>query len=494
MRKLTLVFFFLFFVKIIFAQEVILNAPVKQAYEDILALKMSQADKILKLEKERDPQNVFVDYLENYNDFIRIFVSEDFNLFQKANKGFSKRVQRISNLPDSNPYKNLLLANMNLQWALARTKFGQYLRAAWQINKSYRLITSNQQRFPGFLPDDITLGALHVMIGLVPSQYQWVMKIISMKGSVEQGKKEIYHVLETSSNDNSYAYLKDEALFFLGFIELNLAPNQKALNKLQVQLNRADTNNMMLTYLKVDILMRHGKNDEALKIISRMGNHNDYYKFYYLDYLHGECLLRELDLNAVFYFREFVHNFKGINYVKDAWRKIAWIDFLQGDTLGYFRTMDSVMTQGGQMVDADKQALLEAQAHKVPNSDLLHVRLLFDGGYYSQAEKILNAMSDKKLSPEVSLERTYRYGRIADKESNVPKAKIWYKRTLKEGQNSSKYFAANASLMLGKIYESEDSLSLAKKYYQRCLSLDFDEYHTSICGEAREALSRIQRK
>lgn len=494
MKKLALIIFSLFFAKIIFAQQVVLNAPVKQAYGDILALRLSEAQKILSLEKSRDPQNVFVDYLENYSDFIRVFVSEDFNFFQIANKKFPKRMQRISELPDSNPYKNLLLANMNLQWAFARIKFGQYLRAAWEINKSYRLVTSNHQRFPDFLPDEITLGALHVMIGLVPSQYQWMLKIISMKGSVEQGKNEIYHVLETSSIDPKYAYLKDEALFFLGFLELNLSPNQKALNKLEGELNRADTNNMMLKYLKVDILMRHGKNDAALNIISQMGDQQNYYRFYYLDYLHGECLLRKLDLNAAFYFQEFIHNFKGINYVKDAWRKMAWIDFLKGDTLGYFHAMDSVLVHGGKVVDADKQALLEAESEKLPNSDLLHVRLLFDGGYYARARKILDSMKGEKLSPEVSLERTYRFGRIADKEGRTEDAKNWYKRTLKEGENSPRYFAANASLMLGRLFESEDSLGLARHYYQKCLNLNFDEYHNSICGEARESLARLQNK
>jgi len=494
MKKLVLVIFLLFFAKIIFAQQVVLNAPVKQAYEDILALRLGEAQKILAFQKSSAPQNVFIDYLENYSDFIRVFVSEDFNLFQIANEKFPKRMKKIGNLPDSNPYKNLLLANMNLQWAFARIKFGQYLRAAWEINKSYRLIISNHQRFPDFLPDEITLGALHVMIGLVPSQYQWMLKIISMKGSVEQGKAEIYRVLENSIMEPKYAYLRDEALFFLGFLELNLAPNQKALRKLEVQLNHADTNNMMLQYLKVDILMRHGKNDAALNIISRMDGRQNYYRFYYLDYLHGECLLRKLDLNAAFYFKKFIHNFKGINYVKDAWRKLAWIDFLKGDTLGYFRAMDSVLVHGGKVVDADKQALLEAESEKLPNSDLLHVRLLFDGGYYARAKKILNNMKGKKLSPEVNLERTYRYGRIADKEGQVQDAKIWYKRTLKEGQNSPRYFAANASLMLGRVYESEDSLGLARHYYQKCLNLNFDEYHNSICGEAKASLSRLQNK
>jgi len=476
------------------AQQVVLNAPMRQAYEDVLALKLDDAHKILSLEKQRDPGNVMVDYLESYSDFIRIFISEDFNFFQRANNKFQKRYQRVSNLPASSPYKDLLLANMNLQWAFARLKFGQYFRGAWEINKAYRLVDENQERFPGFLPDKITLGVLHVIIGLVPAQYQWMLEIISMKGSVEQGKAEIYHVLETSSINPNYYYLKNEALFFLGFIELNLSPNQQALNKLSDQLNQADTNNMMLAYLKVDILMRHGKNDEALKIISRMGNNNNYYRFYYLDYLHGECLLRKLDLNAAVYYKAFIQNFKGVNYVKDAWRKLAWIDFLKGDTLGYFRTMDSVLIKGNQVVDADKEALLEAKSHKVPNSDLLHVRLLFDGGYYRQAEGILNSMQDMRLSPEEALERIYRYGRIAEKEGRIQDAKTWYKKTFVEGQNSPRYFAANASLMLGRIYESQDSLKLSRIYYEQCLNLNFKEYQNSICGEARESLLRLQNK
>lgn len=495
MKKLVLVFLLLFFVKIMPAQQVILNAQLRQAYEDILALKLDQARKILMLEKEKDPKNVLVDYLENYSDFVRVFISENFSLFQQANEQFPLRYQKVAELPDSNPYRDQLLADMNLQWALARLKFGQYFRAALEINKSYRLVTHNNQQFPGFLPNKLTLGVLHVIIGLVPSQYQWILRIISMKGSVEEGKAEIYHVLETSDLNSNDTYLRNEALFFLGFMELNLAPNQKALNKLSEQLNRADTNNMMLAFLKVDILMRHGKNGEALNIISRMSKKHDYYRFYYLDYLYGECLLRKLKLNeAAVQYSIFLHHFRGVNYIKDAWRSLAWIDFLKGDTLGYFREMDSVIVRGNQMVDGDKQAYLEAKSHKVPNSDLLHVRLLFDGGYYQQAMQILNGMKDSILTSEEKLERIYRYGRIADMEGHKRDAKIWYKRTLQAGQNSPKYFAANASLMLGRIYETEDSLKMAKKYYKRCLTLNFNEYHNSICGVASESLNRIRNK
>lgn len=495
MKKLILVCLSLFFVKIMPAQQVVLNARVTQAYEDILALKLNHAQKILEIERKSDPNNVMVDFLENYKDFIRVFISEDFNFFQKADKQFPERYQRITELPDSNPYKNLMLANMNLQWAFAHLKFGQYLRAAWELNKSYRLATDNSQRFPGFLPDEITLGVLHVIIGLVPSQYQWMLRIISMKGSVKEGKAEIYHVLETSNLNPNDTYLRNEALFFLGFIELNLSPNQKALDKLSGQLDRADTNNMMLAFLKVDILMRHGKNDEALNIISRMSKKHNYYRFYYLNYLYGECLLRKLKLNdAAIQYQIFLHNFKGVNYIKAAWRSLAWIDFLKGDTLGYFQKMDSVIVRGNQVVDGDKQAYLEAESRKVPDSDLLHVRLLFDGGYYQQAMRILNGMKNSTLTSEEKLERIYRYGRIVDKEGHIRDAKIWYKRTLKAGQNSTKYFAANASLMLGRIYETEDSLKLARKYYKRCLNLNFKAYHNSICGVARESLNRIRNK
>ena len=58
-------------------------------------------------------------------------------------------------------------AEINLQWAANRLKFGDYFTAAFEINKAYRQIQENNKKYPNFIPNKkfgtgyISLGVYH---------------------------------------------------------------------------------------------------------------------------------------------------------------------------------------------------------------------------------------------------------------------------------------------------------------------------------------------
>ncbi len=495
MKKLFFFAISVFFVQSLKGQQVRVDSLCRQAYGEIMSLRFAPARKILETEKQLYPENVYVDYLENYINFLHVFIGEDMRVFDTLSEDYGMHYDRVENLSDTGRYKNLLLANMNLQQAFVRLKFGQYFSAAWEINRAYRMVTENVERFPDFIPDFITMGILHVMIGLVPDKYGWMLKIIAMKGSVEQGKAELYRALDNTTRNSPNAYLHSEALFYLGFIELNLSPDRKALDKLLIYLGRTDNKNLLMGFLKADVHIRYGQNDLALKLLDSLPHSSGYFPFYYLRYLKGGCYLRKLESDsAILSFRSFLKDFKGINYIKDAWRKRAWAALLQNKTKRYQQLMDSVKVYGTTKVGADQEALEEANSGIIPNTNLLRARLLFDGGYYARAKTILDTMETLRLTKDGQIERVYRYARIAQRQRNNPLAKKEYRQTIIIGNLSLRYFAANAALKLGEIYESEDSLTLAKSFYEKCLDLNFDEYKNSIHGKAKESLLRIQGK
>ncbi len=495
MKKAVFLVFLVLSVRLVSAQQVRVDSLCQKAYSEIMSLHFAPAKQLLQQEKQAYPGNVYVDYLENYKDFLRIFIGENKNLFNRLEDTFDIRYNRIKELPDTSRYKNLMLANMNLQWAFARLKFGQYFTAAWELNRAYRLLTGNKERFPDFIPQDISLGVLHIMIGLVPDKYHWMLKIISMQGSVERGKAEIYRALDSAASNPRYAYLYPEALFYLGFVELNLSPDSQALKQLIRYLEKTDNSNLLMDFLKADIYIRHGQNERALKQLERAPQGNGYFPFYYLSFLKGDCYLRKLEYDSAdAAYRYFLNHFEGLNYIKDAWRKRAWTALLQNQPALYRQRMDSVTVYGDDKVGADKEALEEAQASPIPNKNLLRARLLFDGGYYLQAKHILDTMDTANLTNDENAERIYRYARIAHRQRLWATAKKEYRRAILTGAKSHRYFAANAALKLGEIYESEDSLKTARQFYNQCLEMDFDEYVNSIRGKAKEALERISEK
>jgi len=476
------------------AQVVIINDNCKDAYSDILSLKFKDAQTIIEAEKILNPQNVFIPYLENYIDFLKVTISEDFELFELLEQKVNGRIKQIEKLNDTSIFKKYLIGNINLQWATARVKFGEYATAAFEINRAYRLLKSNNEEFPEFMPNTITLGILHIMIGIIPDSYSWILNLISMHGDVTQGQNELKLALKECENDSEYNFLKNEVLFYMGMINLSLNPDPKFGNYLLSKLQYADSNNLLLTYLAINTNMKIGNNENALKIFSKIDTTQNYYPFYYLNYLHGECLLREMNtVNAKNQFSIFLNNFTGQNYIKRGWQKTGWASLIDGDTIAYRDALQNVLKYGSVSIDADKNAESIAENGIIPNVELLKSRLLFDGGYYFKAQKILENIISGNLSLEEKVEVNYRFGRISQKINKPAEAKEYYKQTIEIGSSYRTYFAANSALLLGNIYEVENDTIRAAHYYNICLDLDFNQYRNSIRGKAKQGLKRVIR-
>lgn len=474
------------------AQHVIINNNCAAAYIDILSLKFEDAQKRIEDERKRNPQNLYVSYLENYIDFLKVTISEDEELFNSLEKKVSDRIDVIKTLNDTSRFKKYLIGNINLQWATVRARFGEYAISAFEINRAYRLLEANNKSFPNFTPNLITLGILHIMIGIVPDTYNWILNLISMYGSVSQGQNELKLAYENCKTDTTYSFLKDETLFYMGMIGLSMTPSPEFADYLISELEHASTNSLLLKYLTINTMMRSGKNGDALRLYSTIDSSENYYPFYYLDYLHGECYLRTLNTNmARKEYDIFLSNFTGQNFIKAAWQKTAWAALIDQDTIGYYAAMQNVLIYGITSIDADKSAEREAKNEIIPNVELLKCRLLTDGGYYSKAQNILINLVDAKLPLVDKVEKNYRLSRIFQEIKNYPKAKKHYAITIELGSSLSAYYAANAALKLGNIYEIENDTIRAIHYYNVCLDMDFDEYRNSIRGKAKQGLKRV---
>lgn len=472
------------------------NSPnCKQAYKEIMSLKFDQAEKYLIAEEKLYPENIYPIYLENYIDFLKVFISEDEEIFESLEKNKQQRIKIIETLSDTSPYRNYLLANINLQWAFARLKFNEYFSAAIELNRAYRLIEANTLKFPEFYPNKITHGIIKIMIGLVPEKYNWILSIISMEGSIKEGTNELYDVLKLSTADTNFANLKEETIFYLGFIELNINPDKsKSLILLEEILPLADSS-LLFAYMSVNILTRTAHNTEAELLFNNIQNRKDeYYPFHYLDYLNAEFYLKQLDTeNARILYSKFLKNFKGKNYVKDAWRKIAWTYLLEGNSEVYKHILSNVGTQGYGDIGKDKEAMREYESGEIPNIDLLKSRLLFDGNYLVEADSILMFLNETNFDFDQKLEKTYRLARINHQLNNINKAKSLYKSVVISSELTSNYFPANSALKLGEIYEIEDSSGMAFYYYQKCTKMNFDQFENSIKVKAKEGMRRVER-
>lgn len=467
-----------------------------QAYNLVFDLQFGQATGVLEQEKQRDPSNLMIPLIENYIDFLTVFLSEDEAVFRNLSPNRQNRLRVLSQASDKDPMKRLAIAVVQLQWALAKIKFGQHLSAAWEIRSSFQLIAENIRLFPDHLPNRIAMGVLYALVGSVPTNYQWVVRLASMHGTVDSGSKMLRQVFDDCGNSEQWQPLQAEVLFYLSYIEINLRPDKTSANNLPALFDTYDNLPYLLIYAKANLLMHLGKNDAALTLLNSSNMSSSRFPFAFLEYLTAECYLRKLHVDsAEVHYRRFLDQSTGINYKADATRKVAWCKLLQGSEKDYKHVISEISEHYAGEVDADKQALREKKYGVVPYGKLLEARLLFDGGYYGEASQKLFSINNPNSFPNSrKVEYYYRLARIRHEQNKLSEAKDLYRTTVIEGRNLPEFYAANAALKLGEIFESTGELLLSEQYYTTCLTISPEEYRISIHLKAKAGLNRLKSK
>jgi tetratricopeptide (TPR) repeat protein len=205
--------------------------------------------------------------------------------------------------------------------------------------------------------------------------------------------------------------------------------------------------------------------------------------------------LYKLDFkNAKQKFGSFLKNFKGLNYIKSANHKLAWIAFLQDNSEMKRQYFLRVLSEGDVSIDEDKVALNDAKKDYISHQLLLKTRLLYDGGYYNRA---LSEIENIDISlyynnSENIIEYWYRLARIESKLNDSEKIIEYYKNALQKGKNSSSYYAPMSALQLGYIYFKKADYRQAKFYFNKCLAISGFDYQRGIHQKAKFALDKVE--
>jgi tetratricopeptide (TPR) repeat protein len=475
---------------VLWAQQFTWNEEIRDAYSLLLDLRFKQADSTLKILAIREPKNLCVPYLQDLSDFLFIVVSEDRKEFDRRELFREKRLKALESAAVSDPFRNVALGEHQLHWAFSNMRFGNYLNGAMGIRKAFQLLEDNTHRFPNLLHTYKSMGLLHTLVGTVPDNYQWATKLMGVNGSITQGMSEMQRVIKGTSGRPEFGLVQKETLFLFTFLQINLVNDDAALKNIDRYL--AKQSGPLMDFAKARILQKNGRTDEAIalletSLISRP------YVFPYLQFLLGEMKLSRMDADANKALDIYLRIFKGNSYMKAAYHKLAWHALLvQRDQKSYFSYLTKISNVGSTMVDEDRAAQQESEVRKLPNVHLLRARIMFDGGYYTKAiESLENAPQSSFISQDEKLELSYRMGRLRHEMGDHKKAIEHYETTCKNGATSTRYFAANASLQLGLLYEKLGEKEKARKYFQACSTFKNTEYRDSINQKAKAGLLRL---
>ena len=465
-----------------------LNADCMDAYALIFALRFNEAEIILKSEKESHPENLIPVFLENYIDFLSLFISEEDEMFKEMEGNKESRLAKLRKGDKSSPYYLYTQAEIHMQWAFARIKFGEYVKAFLEIRKSYKILNDNAEKFPDFKPNLKSLGILHTLLGAIPDKYKFGAKVLGMTGSISQGMEELAIVLQ----DDEFIF-KDEALIMYAMLQLHLNKNEvEAWNVISNE-SLDPESNLLHCFAASSVAMYTGRNDEMISLLENRPSGPEFFPFPYLDFYLGLAKLHRLDDDADLYFKKYIKEYNGKNYIKESYRKLSWFYFLQDKSGQYNYYNQMTILDGESVSDEDKSALAEAKSGRKPHKKLLEARLLFDGAYYDKALGIIEGIDAKKLTDNYNrVEYHYRMARILDEMGRWGEAEKAYINAIDRGKDLPTYFSANACIKLALIYEKEKDVAAATSYYKKALTFKDHEYKNSIDAEAKAGLNRLK--
>ncbi|MBK9255479.1 MAG: hypothetical protein IPM42_08335 [Saprospiraceae bacterium] len=465
------------------------NDQIKAAYLDASSLRIDKASESLAKLKIKEPDNVLIDYIENYLDFFTLFIKEDHKLYKTLIRNKQIRLNAIKKGDQRSPYYLYCQAEILLQWATIRLKFDDKIGAARDVYEAYNLLEKNKILFPQFIENNKSLSIIHALAESIPS---WVRKLAGVKGSIALGTKEISELAKVSSERNSV--FKTEVIAIYSYILFYLNNEKEEAYQLFDKYGLDHKTSPLICFLKATISQKSGRNEEAIRILQERPFGKEYMEFYYLDFMYGKFKLYRLDPDANIYIKRFLNNFNGQHYVKEAFQKLAWYEWvINGDKAAYNNHMKACRDKGNKLIDEDIQAYKESTLKAYPDRILLKARMLYDGGYFKDALDLLYPMKNNYLTAIHDGEYYYRMGRIYDAISKNKEALEYYNLTITKA-DPDKYYACSAALHIGMIEEKQNNKKAATKAYEKCLQLNPEGYSSSLHQKAKAGLDRMRSK
>jgi len=473
------------------AKEFDFNERCKNAYAEIFSLRLEQGKKLLTEEKNEHPENLIPLLLESYLDLLKVITTDNEALLPQFKANKNNRSELLKKGNPASPWSRYAQAEVLLHYALAAFQYQEYWQGLLDMRRAYFLLEENIRLYPDFKPARKSFYTVQALLGAVPEKYQWGLRLLGLSGNLERGIAGLKNLV--AENWGKESFLKDEAWHIYILLLFHLEGEK---NKAWEEVKRAGyprNSNLFSYYTAMRMALYSNHNEEALSLLGSMPGGNTYAQFPLLDYYAGIAKLNKLaPVAARSDFQKYLLERTGMNFIKSANQKIAWSYLLERDSVNYLKYMKTAAESGVAQTEADKQAQKEADDGLIPHPEILKARLLFDGGYFTEALKILEAVNAANLQKKDALELVYRKARTLHESGDTVRAVESYMTALSRGRHEPYYFAASSALNLGMIYELRGNKELAKKYFKECLESGGYEYKASLAQKAKSGLERLK--
>jgi tetratricopeptide (TPR) repeat protein len=392
----------------------------------------------------------------------------------------SASIIKVSGLPS--PYKEYYLNDLFLLQALMELKSGNELKFMWMMNQLYRRSMDLIKDHQDFLPARKINALMQIMIGSVPDQYKWVFDLLGFQGNTHNGIEE----LKLLSRSKLLLRYEGTTLYSLAtnYLQPELSGNNLVLLEQQI---KEDPNLHLFHFIAGISSLKQHQSLNAREHFERLYGLRP---FPIISYFLAETYLHEgmFEKSKPLY-QQFIEQNKGDNLIKDSYFKLFLINYMEGSTTEAAKYKSIGKSEGKTRSEADKNADKLLNSEVLPHPELFRIRFMTDGGFYEQALTLLAKTEKEAFSDRDRIEFVYRRARVFHLSGRTEDAVKDY--LLSIAYNDGRYFAPNAALQLGYIYEEQLNFAKARKYFKMALEYKNYTYEISIRSKARSALKNL---
>lgn len=463
-----------------------------QTEQHILAFRFDEAEGLIKQMHLSGYQGFYRNHILLY----KFMGSQNGAYLSELRKQWNTHEDALEDLPDRDPLKLAMLAEMRAFRALAEFMDRSYITAVRYAQSSRRTLRDHGRSFPQHYGRLKLEGLFNVALSAVPSNYQWLARTLGFKGNLNQG----FRQLKLAAKQGNIFPM--EAEIILHQAEKAMLNDAGAALKRMQKIQATMPNNMLIDYLTATALLRVKRNDQAIQILRKRNTYARDRRIFFLpfwDYSMGKAYYfrNEFD-QARTYLASFIKGYKGSLMRTDAYFRLGMALTLDGryDLGKPFFQVIATEEHGGFDEDEYAEFMAKKFATQAPEAaaiSLFQARNAFDGGYYKNALAALNKLkpSLKSGSPWL-IEWHYRFGRVQHTQGHLMTAREHYLAAMaRTPRSEDRWLQAYASFFCGEIAREQGKRTEAISRYRQALSYDDFFYQNSLENRCKAALEQL---
>jgi hypothetical protein len=466
------------------------NLNIRLAHQDLYALRLASAEKILQAEEYKNPLNGYITFYRLYSEIISLTISNSPEEFSKKVSVLDRYIKTLKELPDGIPDYRMLLGEAYVFTGLLNVKYDNKFSGLINCLKGYNLLEYNAQKYPMFKPDDKVLGVIQIGVAFLPKALHWGAKLLSIESDPQEGLKNLASFSEFARGKPGY----QEEAFLFTMTGYRLMNEEDAA----IRLIREKMDNFKeiatLNLFAATVCTQANDAETALILLSRIAPEKLEIDFPQLLYMKGICKLMRLDKDSDIPLHKYLHVSSGTDYIKSVLYNLACFYYISGDTTDYVAYTEQIKRRGREFLSRDIEASFEASKPGFPNVYLMRADLLVRGGYFIVAENELshityiNALSNDEKSLFYFLR-----GECFRLRDLVWQAESEYLNSALSGKSSGSHIAQKAFVTCGMMMEKNNLKKKAEEYYNSCIHFKTtsNPYSDLYKNKARSGLIRL---